>query len=385
MRFYLENTKRVCHFGPVRRRLTWLVSRALFGVCTALIVAGMSQRGEAQGVPLSVDSAVVNPRFGVVYSRPLPAEDIARLQGEFGAGAWLDMTEAPSSVPGKVPLLPLGPEARLSGDALATLVAQYPAGTVWYLGGEANVPTQGNTSGADYAPYFHDAAATIRAVDPTARIMAASVLNFVDTCRGCAGYLTGREWVDEFRSAYLGLYGEEPPVDVWALDSYLLDWNSLPMIDSAFLPAQVRGLRAYLDATPGQAGKPIWVTEFGVVWAYESLRWTEVDGIVSFVPARAYRLDLLRAWLDDTIAWLETEGVAMGVERWFLFATSTPAGEPWYTGIELLEPAGDRYRLSGLGAQYAGYARASAPGTADPPEAPAPVASAAEDSAGVHD
>ena len=318
----------------------------------------------AEPPPPSLPSpaAPVNPRYGVVYTRALPEAQIARFQREFGAAAWLDMNWHPSAIPGKVPLLPLSPGHRLSGDALAALVLQHPPGTVWYVGGEANVPTQGNTTGAEYAPYFHEAAATIRAVDPTARIMAASVLNFVDTCGGCAGYTPGRVWVEEFRSSYLALYGEEPAVDVWAIDSYLLDWNKLPMIDATFLPRQVTALRAYLDAIPAQAGKPIWVTEFGVVWAYEALRWLEQDGIVTITPARAFRVDLLEAWLRDTVAWLETEGVALGVERWFLFGTLAPPGEPWYSGIELLEPSeAEGHRLSPLGAQYAAAAHASAP------------------------
>jgi hypothetical protein len=101
------------------------------------------------------------------------------------------------------------------------------------------------------------------------------------------------------------------------------------------------------------------VTEFGVVWAYEALRWTEVDGVVNIVPARAYRADLLESWLGETLAWLETEGVRLGVERWFLFGTFAPPGEPWYTGIELLERGEEGPRLSPLGAQYAASARAA--------------------------
>jgi hypothetical protein len=254
----------------------------------------------------------------------------------------------------------------LEGPALAELVARHPPGTAWYLGGEANVPTQGNTSGADYARYFHDAAATIRAVDPSARILSASVLNFVDTCRGCAGYTPGRDWVEEFRAAYLTAYGEEPPVDVWALDSYLLDWERLPMIDSAFLPQQVTAFRQYLDAIPGQAGKPIWLTEFGVIWAYEDLDWVEQeDGRFGIAPAGAFRQDLLEAWLHETLAWLEAEGTRLGVERWFLFASSRPPDEPWYHGIELLARGPDGWQLTSLGAIYAAYARPAAPPTPD--------------------
>ena len=340
-------------------------------------------------VPVAPAPPVTNPRYGVVYTRALPPEQIQRFQHEFGAAAWLDMNASPSAIPGKVPLLPLDPAHRYAGEQLAALVLQHATGTVWYVGGEANVPTQGNTSGAEYAAYFHETAATIRAVDPTARIMAASVLNFVDTCGGCAGYTPGKAWVEEFRTTYLALYGVEPAVDIWALDSYLLDWNNLPMIDPAFLPRQVTAFREYLDLIPEQAGKPIWVTEFGVVWAYEAMRWVELDGVVNILPARAFRSDLLQAWLGETIAWLETTGVGMGVERWFLFGTLKPPGEPWYTGIELLEPADATlalfdpltggHRLSPLGAQYAAAARASAPTPFEPtrvaspgaPEAPA--------------
>ena len=333
---------------------------------------------------------VINPRYGVVYTRTLPPDQIARFQGEFGAAAWLDMNAAPSPVAGKVPLLPLDPAHRLSGEKLAALVLQHSPGTVWYVGGEANVPTQGNITGAAYAAYFREAAATIRAVDPTARVMAASVLNFVDTCGGCAGYTPGKDWIEEFRATHWALFGEEPAVDIWALDSYLLDWNNLPMIDPAFLPRQVTALREYLDAIPGQAGKPIWVTEFGVVWAYEALRWVELEGVVNIVPARAFRQDLLHHWLQETVTWLETTGVSLGVERWFLFGTHKPPGEPWYTGIELLEPVdplvdplANGYRLNPIGAQYAAAARATAPVPLDlapvaSPESPQAPALSAE-------
>jgi hypothetical protein len=372
------------------------LAAGLFALCAVLSLIGASPAGVRSQEPVATSTpetlppgelappaqttapqpVTVNPRYGVIYSRPLPPEQVAQHQRAFAAAGWLDMRADASAVPGKVPLLPLGAGSRLSGEALAALVGQYPPGTGWYIGGEANVPTQGNTSGAEYAPYFHEAAATIRSVDPTARIMAASVLNFVDTCRGCAGFTSGRAWMDEFRAAYLALYGSEPPVDVWAIDSYVLDWERLPMIDAAFLPRQLTALRAYLDAIPEHAGKPIWLTEFGVIWAYESMRWVEQDGVVGVVPARAFRRDLLEAWLRDTVAWLETEGLRMGVERWFLFASQAPEYETWYHGIELLEPnpeaqydpAAPPHRLSALGEQYAAYARASAPVPAAPTE-----------------
>src|SRR5688572_18151615 len=40
--------------------------------------------------PAAPPPPVVNPRYGVVYTRALPPEQIQRFQHDFGAAAWLD-------------------------------------------------------------------------------------------------------------------------------------------------------------------------------------------------------------------------------------------------------------------------------------------------------
>ena len=321
-----------------------------------------------------------NPAYGVFYSRPLPADVLGSMQQAFGAGTWLSTDLVASPVPGKLPVVSITPGARPEGEALANLVRQYPPGTAWYLGGEANVPTQGNLPGADYATYFHDAAQVIREVDPTAVVLSASVLNFSETCRGCSGYTSGHDWVEAFRTAYLTLYGEEPPVDAWALDCYLLDWRRLPMIDSTFLPAQVTAMRTYLDSIPGQAGKPIWLTEFGVVWAYDDMQWIEQNGEYVLAPAGEFREDLLEAWLQDTLTWLETEGRAESVARWYLFASSAPPDEPWYQGIQLVQAdETGTLSLTPLGQTYAAYAQGLVGTTPAPADSDALAASPPKD------
>ena len=87
--------------------------------------------------------------------------------------------------------------------------------------------------------------------------MAPNTLNFDFRCRGCAGDdLTGREWIDGFRAAYRELRGTEPPIDIWGIHAYEIDWIDPPMTDVSVMQAQLEGLRAYLDSIPEQRGPP---------------------------------------------------------------------------------------------------------------------------------
>src|SRR5207237_1071426 len=52
----------------------------------------------------------------------------------------------------------------------------------------------------------------------------------------------------------------------WGSHSYQIDWGHLPMTGTAEPQNDVQAFRAYVDAIPGHAGKPIWVTELGVIW-----------------------------------------------------------------------------------------------------------------------
>jgi hypothetical protein len=73
----------------------------------------------------------------------------------------------------------------------------------------------------DVIESLHDVYGWIKAADPTAKITSPSVLNFDFTCMCCgSGIPTGRSWAEEYRTEYLVRYGEEPPVDIWAIDIF---------------------------------------------------------------------------------------------------------------------------------------------------------------------
>ena len=108
--------------------------------------------------------------------------------------------------------------------------------------------------------------------------------------------------------------------------------------------ADLTAFRGFLDAQPGQAGKPIWLTEFGVVWAFEGYQKQKLDdGRTVVVPSGRYRDDLVSDYLRRFAAWLSGPGANLGIERWFVYASYGPP-EPYARPrvIEPVSPAGSR-------------------------------------------
>ena len=177
---------------------------------------------------------------------------------------------------------------------LRARAARHP-GAAWVIGNEPNTSLQDNLSPPAYAAFFDRVVTAIRAGDSSARIVAPNTLNFDFRCRGCAGDdLTGREWIDGFRAAYRELRGTEPPIDIWGIHAYEIDWIDPPMTDVSVMQAQLEGLRAYLDSIPEQRGRPIWLTEFAIIWGYDDWRFTEgPDGELLVAPAGRFRADLV--------------------------------------------------------------------------------------------
>ena len=139
------------------------------------------------------------------------------------------------------------------------------------------------------------------------------------------------------RAAYRARYNTEPPLDVWSLHTYNLNWSRLPMLDPTDDQAQITTMRAGLDAAPALRGKPVWLTEFGVIWAYEGMQWQTVGGAYRAVPTGAYRSDLLRDYFNTTLDWLDANSTRLNVQRWFVY-TSYGTPEPFtntFTGLSL--------------------------------------------------
>ncbi|HZU75500.1 MAG TPA: hypothetical protein VFA70_01980 [Dehalococcoidia bacterium] len=222
-------------------------------------------------------------------------------------------------------------------NALRQSVAASP-GSVWLIGSEPNVATPATSddlSPADYATRLHDLAALIHGADPTALIVGPNVLNWTDTCTGCAGFPSGADWTQEFYDDYVAAYGERPPIDRWAVHTYELDWANPPQLHPEFDIRQLTDLRAWLDSTPTETGSLIWDTELGFHWSYPGF--DIVDG--NLVPLGDYDQAGVDAWLTALLSWLYRDAQALGVERAFFYGQAPAAehGETQWAGLSLFD------------------------------------------------
>ena len=305
----------------------------------------------------AIDTATWPPpgdtRYGVIALHQHATGSVRNVLARTGARSYLDysagLDDAP---PGTEKVAVVRPWNEPAAAELRARAARHP-GAAWVIGNEPNTGLQDNLSPRAYAAFFARVVTAIRAGDPSARIVAPNTLNFDFRCRGCAGNdLTGREWIDGFRAAYRELRGGEPPIDIWGIHAYEIDWIDPPMTDVSVMQAQLEGLRAYLDSIPEQRGRPIWLTEFAIIWGYDDWRFTEgPEGELLVAPAGRFRADLVEQFLIEALDWLETRGRQLGVERWFVFADHG-VPDPIFTtfaGISLLEAPDARSDLSRLG------------------------------------
>lgn len=284
---------------------------------------------------------------------PSPAA-IARALEATGARWWFEFGAPPGGerAPGQVELVRTGKgRPKVDATTLAAAARARP-GRAWLIGNEPNIPGQDEIAPADFAAEFDAYARAITGADPTARVVAPNVQNFGAPCVGCENVVPGDRWVGEFRRAYTTRFGAEPPIDAWGLHLYNVNWERLPMVDADESIAQVRRLRAYLDADPATRGRPIWVTELGVIWGFEGYEaYQSLDGAARLRPVGAWRGDAVAAYLDQLLAFFAREGRALRVERWFVFA-NVAYREPYAdapAGIALLEDASSTAALTPLG------------------------------------
>ncbi len=227
--------------------------------------------------------------------------------------------------------------------------------TYWLIGNEPNTPGQDDTPPDVYAKALYEANRTIRAADPQATILGPNLLNFDDTCTACPGFTAGRVWLDQLRASYHALYGVELPFDGWAMHTYNLDWDHLPLINQAQDIRQLEAFRAYLDSTPSTRGKPIWLTEFGVVWGYDGLEWQKMaDGSYTALPRGTFRQDLMENYLSSMLDWLENNAARLKLERWFVFTSYGEAEgfSNYFGGISLFNNSSPTANLTAFGRIY---------------------------------
>ena len=184
-------------------------------------------------------------------------------------------TSANPSTFEKVPFIrAIDPGNLLSTSTIASLVDSAPEGSYWYIGGE---PNRTPITGAQFADVFNYYSIHIKDRDPTAKITGPSILNWNFTCIGCGGYTRGDIWLKDFIDTYQTKYGQPPPVDVWAIDTYPIDWNNTPTSanHASIVINQLQGMSEYLNTIPQYADTPIWVTEIALHVGYDG--WTFAD------------------------------------------------------------------------------------------------------------
>lgn len=217
----------------------------------------------------------------------------------------------------------------------------------------ANEPNRRDGYDADRIIHdLHDIYTAIKGADPTARIVSPPLLNWIFTCIGCPGFGRGTDWAETFRVGYHLAFGEEPPTDIWAVNAYPIDWDNIPTLVPDLMIDQIKGLRAWRDERPFQAGKPIWVTEIGLHWGYDEIDFDAAGCNGLPAPSGTYReasvTDYLRAVYDCLDANAETQNV----ERWFQYisyrdiATCKTGG---YAGVTLFDQASVGGNLTAAG------------------------------------
>ncbi|MGH2542150.1 MAG: glycosyl hydrolase, partial [Ardenticatenaceae bacterium] len=160
----------------------------------------------------------------------------------------------------------------------------------------------------------------IKQADPTAKIVSTSLLNWVFTCEGCQGYTNGETWLQAFMTEYLSINGgEPPPVDVWAIDTYPIDWTDTPngAQHVSIVTDQLEGFRQYLNGFPEYVNTPIWITEIAVHVGYDD--WDIQEG--KLVPVGSYHWDDMSAYLVGVLDWLEANAAANKIEKWFFYTS----------------------------------------------------------------
>lgn len=277
---------------------------------------------------------LADPRFGVVNSGPADPVSARAMLASLGATSWFSFGGPLTDPAVQVGLV------RPGGDLAASArQAAAAPGATWLIGNEPNVPGQDDITPAEFARFFAAASSAILAADPTATFVGPNTLNWETTCGGgCGGFPTGRAWSDEFLATYRAEFGELPII-AWGLHLYNLNWGSLPLIDEPTDQQELALAREWLVSQGLDV--PIWISEFGIVWAYPGFdSVAQRDGRVLLEPRGDYQADRVADYLNTTFAWLTGPASCQGVTRWMLYSTSPPP-EPFATvtaGITLLDP-----------------------------------------------
>lgn len=323
---------------------------AIVMTTASLILGSIS----TQGAP---SQAIGDPRFGIAVGNPPP--NLQAGLAAVGATTYYDFGSIPSPATGGLALI------RPFTDLTPVLTyARANPGGAYMIGNEPNVPGQDDLTPSAYADFLHNVAVAIRGADASAILVGPNVLNWDDTCMGCAGYTSGHTWSINLASIYGARYGPFP-LNAWAMHSYYLNWTSFPMIDPAWDQRQITGAHNWLVSTG--INLPLWITEFGIIWAYPDGVWTlQSDGVTRLVPIGSYQTTRVASYIDTMLGWLAANSASLRIDRWYL-AFLTPTADNYSSvanGIALLQP--NSVTPNDFGQQFLSWATTRAGPTATP-------------------
>lgn len=172
--------------------------------------------------------------------------------------------------------------------------AQIHRGEWWQFGNEPNDPNQDNISPAEYARRYRDFYFGLKRVDPSARVIAAGIAD------------ADWSWAEAFRENYRAAFGRNPFVDGWSVHNYLLD-SCAEATDTEKFKARIVAFREWMMRR-GEADKPLWVTEYGVLYGNGCCE------CPSIAP------EVVADFMDRTTRWLSESRTA---QAWAWFAVRT--------------------------------------------------------------
>lgn len=301
-----------------------------------------------------------DPRYGLIVT----SDDTLAFE-LFGSIDYIDYSLNLSDVPpGARKVLYTNSVNPVPVEAIREAAAAAP-GSVWYILGEPNAH---GVSVQDVLVGLHDTYAAIKEADPTALITSPSILNFSFNCIGCPGFAYGSTWISNFFHGYIELFGEEPPIDIWAIDVFPIVWpggnlspeEAFPTVRDDIVAQQVLDFREWLDARESTRGAPIWVTEFGLHWGFEGWEFGVEGCNGQPSPTGEYLLDEVQDYLVRAYTWFEENSESLNLERWFTFATyrdisrcTSDSGN----GLSFLDNSGTSGKPTELGEFYKDWVR----------------------------
>ena len=122
------------------------------------------------------------------------------------------------------------------------------------------------------------------------------------------------------------------------------------------------GFSNYLSGIPSEASKPIWVTEFGILWASHGFPNVVHGGCAKpfdpqgdcYAPSGPYDRAGVTNYINQVVGWFASHGPSYRLTEWFVYIANGNAEgyATAYEGISLLTDRTASATLSQYGQQY---------------------------------